>query len=629
MAPRNCTFVRHAKDGKSSVRRPLGAKTLSSAFNLDWITAEFTTSGNYDAMRPALSLQFLRPYIWKPAGPPNPAYLRFFHLARQQELEQANALKYPRLRHDHGPPMRIPDFREKYAHIQQGVVAEEEVTLHGRVESVRRAGSKLIFLDLKGEFERVQGICNFGKLVDGTTVHGLKDLARLLSRGDIISITGKATRTPTGELTIQATYLPRVLTPGLVPLPTKLVDEESRTQHRHLDMLVNRRTTDILRLRSYLIKYLRDFLHERGFLEFQTPILAGDAGGATARPFTVSAKAVSKDLSLRIAPELWLKRLVVGGVERVFELGPAFRNEGIDQTHNPEFTICEFYHAYANLADLISLTEDLIRGAAEHCQSLISTKLTSLPPVDLTPFQSPFQQAEFIPTLESALGFTLPNLTSPTALSDLLALLQQHKIPLDITNPPTTSLSQLLDRLAAEFIEPLSSSTPLFITHHPVCMSPLAKSFVCPKTGQHVSARTEIFMHGRELANMYEEENDPFEQRRKFVEQLRNKEFDGEEGEAGNKGGVVDESYVHALGSGLPPTGGWGCGVERLVMLFSGTRRISDCLSFGNLRNVVGLSAASAATHFEATASAVERGEKREGQAKETEQGKKASENAQ
>ncbi|KAJ4290743.1 mitochondrial lysine-tRNA synthetase [Collariella sp. IMI 366227] len=544
-------------------------------------------------MRPAPSLQFLRPYIWKPAGPPNSAYLRFFHLARQQELEQANALKYPRLRHHHGPPMRIPDFREKFAHIQQGVVADEEVTLHGRVESVRRAGSKLVFLDLKGEFERVQGICNFGKLVDGTTLPGLKELAKLLSRGDIISVTGKATRTPTGELTIQATYLPQLLTPGLVPLPTKLVDDESRTQNRHLDMLVNRRTTDILRLRSYLIKYMRDFLHDREFLEFQTPILAGDAGGATARPFTVSANAVSKDLSLRIAPELWLKRLVVGGVERVFELGSAFRNEGIDQTHNPEFTICEFYHAYANLDDLISLTEALIRGAASHCQSLISTKLISLPPLDLTPFQSPFQQAEFIPTLESALGFKLPDLTAPTALSDLLALLEQHSITLETTTEnSTTSLSQLLDRLAAQFIEPMSASSPLFITHHPVCMCPLAKSFVCPTTGQHVSARTELFMHGRELANMYEEENDPFEQRRKFVEQLRSKELDGE-GEEGK--GTVDESYVHTLASGLPPTGGWGCGVERLVMLFSGTRKIADCLSFGNLRNVVGLSAAGGA----------------------------------
>ncbi|KAH6853351.1 hypothetical protein B0I37DRAFT_440511 [Chaetomium sp. MPI-CAGE-AT-0009] len=544
-------------------------------------------------MRPTPRLQFLRPYSWKPAGPPNPAYLRFFHLARQQELEQANALKYPRLRH-HGPPMRIPDFREKYAGIQQGAVAEEDVTLHGRVDSIRRASSKLVFLHLGSEFERVQGVCNFGKLVDGTTVTGLKGLAALLKRGDIISIRGRATRTPTGELTIQATHLPEILTPSLIPLPTKFIDEESRMQHRHIDMLVNPRTRDILRLRSYLTKYLRDFLHERDFLEFQTPILAGDAGGASARPFTVSAKTVSRDVSLRIAPELWLKRLVVGGVDRVFELGPAFRNEGIDQTHNPEFTICEFYHAYANLPDLISLTEDLIRGAAAHCQALISTKLTSLPPIDLPTFERPFQQAEFIPTLQEALGFTLPTLTSPTALPDLLSLLKEHKIPVDAA----PDLPHLLDDLAATYIEPRSADAPLFITHHPVCMSPLSKSFTCPRTGQAVSARTELFMAGRELANMYEEENDPFEQRRKFAEQLAAKAADaGEAGGAARPEDVaaVDESYVRALASGLPPTGGWGCGVERLVMLFSGTRRIGDCLSFGTLRNVVGLSSAAAA----------------------------------
>ncbi|KAL2260801.1 hypothetical protein VTK26DRAFT_5099 [Humicola hyalothermophila] len=547
-------------------------------------------------MRPAPSLQFLRPYTWRRAGSPNPAYLRFFHLARQQELEQANALKYPRIRH-HGTPMRIPDFRVKYAGIEKGAVAEEEVTLHGRVQSVRRASSKLFFFDLKGEFERVQGVCNLAKFVDGTTVQSLKQLAKLLNRGDIISVRGKATRTPAGELTIQATHLPEMLTPSLVPLPTSLIDEESKTQHRHLDMLVNQKTTDILRLRSYLIKYLRDFFHARDFLEFQTPILAGDATGAAARPFIVSANTVSRDVALRIAPELWLKRLVVGGVERVFELGPAFRNEGIDQTHNPEFTICEFYHAYANLDNLISITESVIRGVAEHCQALIDTKLTTLPPIDVSIYTSPFNLVEFIPALQSALGFTLPDLGSPTALADLVAALKRHKIPLEVENadPSTWSLPQLLDHLAAAYVEPLSATRPLLITHHPVCMSPLAKSFVCPQTGQHVAARAELFMGGRELANMYEEENDPFEQRRKFVAQAGGGggDTEGLPGKGDGEGvAVIDESYLHALGSGLPPTGGWGCGVERLVMLFAGTRRISDCLSFGNLRNVVGLSAA-------------------------------------
>ncbi|KAK3985377.1 hypothetical protein QBC44DRAFT_335216 [Cladorrhinum sp. PSN332] len=559
-------------------------------------------------MRPTPRLQFLRPqhHSWKKplvGSTSKPAlHSRFFHLARQQELEQANALKYPRLQHNAAAPsMRIPDFRAKYDHIQKDTVVEEEVTLRGRIESVRRAGSKLVFLNIRGEFEHVQGLCNLGKLVDGTTVPEFKNIARLFSRGDIISVTGKATRSSTGELSIQATYLPQLLTPSLVPQPFKVEE----TLHRQIDMLVNRRTTDTLRLRSHIIRYLRDFFHERDFLEFQTPILAGTAGGAVARPFTMTSEAVKKDLSLRIAPELWLKRLVVGGVDRVFELGPAFRNEGIDQTHNPEFTICEFYHAYANLEDLISLTESLFRGVASHCHSLISSKLTSLPPIDLTRFESPFQQAEFIPTLESKLGFALPDLSSQTAHDDLVSLLSAHSIPLEKPIPQT--LPKLLDRLASTYIEPLSLASPLFITNHPVCMSPLSKSFLCPVTRQVVSARTELFIAGRELANMYEEENDPLSQRQKFAQQLKAREIDG----GGEGDPQVDESYVYALGSGLPPTGGWGCGVERLVMLFAGTRKISDVLSFGNLRNVVA-AGSNGSVEFKIGMAEEEEGEKEE-----------------
>lgn len=331
---------------------------------------------------------------------------------------------------------------------------------------------------------------------------------------------------------------------------------------------------------------MRDFFHDRDFLEFQTPILSENAGGAVARPFvTSSAEAQSKDIALRIAPELWLKRLVVGGVERVFEIGPAFRNEGIDSTHNPEFTMCEFYSAFSNLSNLMNQTEEFIAGLAEHCQGLISNKLGSLPPIDLTRYSRPFKKLEFIPSLESALGFALPDLAAEGAHEDLLALLEKHNIPLRTDNSP--NLAKLLDKLSGVYLEPHSASAPLFITHHPACMSPLSKGFLCPRTGQQVSARAELFAGERELANMYEEENDPFSQRRKFLEQVRNRDPADGDGDA-----VVDESYVQALESGLPPTGGWGCGVERLVMLFSGARRISDCLSFGTLRNVVGLSAA-------------------------------------
>lgn len=374
-------------------------------------------------------------------------------------------------------------------------------------------------------------------------------------------------------------------------------------------MLVNKEVVDVLRLRAEITKHMRDHFHSKRFLEFQTPILAENAGGAVARPFVTRATEFKdKDLALRIAPELWLKRLVVGGVDKVFEIGPAFRNEGIDGTHNPEFTMCEFYSAYTNLEDLIKETEELLSSLATHTQQLIATQLTSLPQIDVNKFKRPYTQIEFVPGLEEAMGIRFPKLSGEDALPEVLAILKLAGIVVPGEVPST--LPKLLDRLAAIHLEPRSFEEPVFITNHPACMSPLAKSFICPKTYQLVSARAELFVGGRELANMYEEENDPEEQRRKLAthRNLANKP-NGEIGisePAAQEATIpetteepdeweaspLDSSYIKALNYGLPPTGGWGCGVERLVMLFSGASRISDCLSFGTLQNVVGLSSA-------------------------------------
>ncbi|KAK2073907.1 hypothetical protein P8C59_008147 [Phyllachora maydis] len=513
------------------------------------------------------------------------------------------AVPYPRLQHE-GQAMRVPEFRERYRAVGIGTTAEDEVVLRGRIHSIRQASSKLFFFQFTSEFESVQALCNLGKLEEqGVTLADFKKCSKILQRGDIISIRGRATKTSTGELTIEATRLPQLLSPSLVPLPVKLGDDDTRMQSRHIDMLVNPSTADTLRLRSHIIKFLRDFLHQKGFLEVQTPILAEDAGGAIARPFSTRAhEFADRNLALRIAPELWLKRLVVGGMDRVFEIGQAFRNEGIDQTHNPEFTTCEFYSAYANLEDLISLTGELLEGTAKACMDLISEKLVSLPNIHVESYSRPYRRIEFIPSLEKALACRLPDLSSKTALDDVRSIVQARN--LDIPEPSTRTLPKLLDRLAGTFIEPCSAEAPIFITHHPVCMSPLSKSFTCPGTGQLVSARAELFMGGKELANMYEEENDPGTQRRKFVEQARYRDHQAVDPDDVV---VVDESYIRALESGLPPTGGWGCGIERLVMSFAGTRRISDCLSFGNLRNVVGLSAENRTSHTGSAAADMEK----------------------
>ncbi|KAL6813494.1 hypothetical protein GGI42DRAFT_339575 [Trichoderma sp. SZMC 28013] len=541
-----------------------------------------------------------------------------FKRHRQKELQEDQKSESP-LYPEAYPRLESSSIRKsvlEFLQESQHELSNEPVTLSGRIRSKRVVGSSLIFLDITNEFQKVQIMINKSKVASEqeSRVHKFRLLKNLIQVGDHISVTGIATRTNTGQLSLEARELPELLSPSMEQVPEKLTDPKTKMQERHVDMLVNRDVVDILRLRAEIMKRIRDHFHSKRFLEFQTPILAENAGGAVARPFVTQATEFrGKDLALRIAPELWLKRLVVGGVDKVFEMGPAFRNEGVDATHNPEFTMCEFYSAYTNLPDLIKETEELIYSLAKHSQELISTQLTTLPPIDLSKFARPFKQVEFIPALEEAIGIRFPKLTAEDgALPELLAILKLSGI--EIPGEVPTSLPKLLDRLAATYLEPMSFTEPILITHHPACMSPLAKSFLCPKTYQLVSARAELFIGGRELANMYEEENNPEEQKRKLAvhRSLVNKP-DGTvgfaepaalDGDAADTNAEVveaeedeweasplDQSYVKALDYGLPPTGGWGCGVERLVMLFSGANRISDCLSFGTIRNVVGLSA--------------------------------------
>ncbi|KAF7562959.1 hypothetical protein G7046_g1147 [Stylonectria norvegica] len=542
-------------------------------------------------------------------------HLSSFKKKRLSELREAQqgddpllAETHPRLEHDaehDAERLSVPEFIAKF-HVEP--FEESAVNIYGRIRSMRVVGSKLVFLDIVNEFQRLQVMVNKSKCFQGEDVrsHKFRMWRNMVEVGDHISVVGIPTRTTAGELTLEAHQLPELISPTMEQIPEKLTDPKTRMQERHVDMLVNPQAIDILRLRAEITKHMRDHFHSKRFLEFQTPILAENAGGAVARPFITRATEFrNKDLALRIAPELWLKRLVIGGVDKVFEIGPAFRNEGVDATHNPEFTTCEFYSAYSNLSDLINETEELLYSLAEHSHKLISTQLTSLPPIDLARFRRPFKQVEFVPALEEVMGLRLPKLSVETALPELIAFLKLAGI--HVPGEVPSSLAKLLDRLAAMYLEPMSFEQPILITNHPACMSPLAKSFLCPRTYQLVSARAELFIGGRELANMYEEENNSEEQRRKLNDHrnLVNMSsgevgFDnthelGEDTEPAydddEESAPLDQSFVKALDYGLPPTGGWGCGVDRLVMLFSGANRITDCLSFGTLRNVVGLSA--------------------------------------
>ncbi|KAL8774099.1 MAG: hypothetical protein Q9209_001207 [Squamulea sp. 1 TL-2023] len=387
---------------------------------------------------------------------------------------------------------------------------------------------------------------------------------------------GHPHRTARGQLSILVTQMPELLSPCLHEMPTDLQDPETRIRNRHVDFQVNRRSAQLLRFRSKIIARIRDYLEGKGYLEVQTPILANLAGGAVARPFqTHAVEFLDRHIELRTAPELWLKRLVLGGFEKIFEIGPCFRNEGIDKIHNPEFTTCEFYDAYVNLDKLMTTTERFISELITYTNQLTLKQLTTLSACDIS-IKTPFQRLDFIKNLESVMQIEFPDLKSPKAEAFITQIFKERGIRL----PESATLPRLLDRLASKYLEPLCQD-PTWIIHHPECLSPLSKSFVHPDTSQRVSARAELFIKGKEVVNTYEEENSPFEQRRKFEEQIKYRNEDNR--------AHIDENYLEALEWGLPPTGGWGCGVDRLVMLLSGTDRINDVLPFGNLRNVVSL----------------------------------------
>ena len=373
--------------------------------------------------------------------------------------------------------------------------------------------------------------------------------------------------------------MPEIVAPCLHHLPEKVENAEVLARHPHVHQLTNDEPGQLLRLRATVYDSVRKYLTGNSFLEVETPTFDVSAGGAIARPFeTVANELSNTPIRLRIAPELNLKRLVVGGQDRIFEIGRVFRNEGVDNTHNPEFSTCEFYEVGATLPSLIERTEEMICGIQSLTESLRATQFPSLQEPEHLNLQRPFAQLPFIPTIEKGAGRKLPDLSSSTATQDVMQWFSE--VGIDV--PPNPTLPRLLDTLAEYYIEPLCVD-PTFITHHPEALSPLSKSYICPETDQRIASRVELFINGPEYVNAYEEENSPFEQRRKFMQQL---EFHPETEQGGRE---VDESYLEVLEWGMPPTGGWGCGLDRLVMLFVNKKRIADVLPFGTLRNVVSI----------------------------------------
>jgi len=386
-----------------------------------------------------------------------------------------------------------------------------------------------------------------------------------LDLGDIVGLVGTPFRTKTGELSLRAVSI-RILTKSLQPLPEKwhgLTDVETRYRQRYLDLIVNPDVRDVFRTRSRIIGLIRDFMQQRDFLEVETPMMQPIAGGATARPFVTHHNTLKMDLFLRIAPELYLKRLVVGGFERVFEINRNFRNEGISIQHNPEFTMMEFYQAYATYRDLMDMTEEMICHVAQEVVG--SLKFTyGGKEVDLTP---PWDR---LTVREAIVKY---GKIDPAILEDRQQLLQVAAglgLELDKNIGHGKLLTELFDAVA----EP-QLWHPTFITEYPTEVSPLSRK---NDSNSEVVDRFELFIVGRELANAFSELNDPIDQRERFLKQLAEKEAGDEEAHA------MDDDYIRALEHGLPPTAGEGIGIDRLVMLLTDSASIRDVILFPQLR---------------------------------------------
>ncbi len=479
---------------------------------------------------------------------------------RQQKLDRIRSSgidPYPRRYHrSHTTGQAAARLKEMEAGSNQG--GEAAVSVAGRITANRPMG-KISFLDLRDGSGKIQ-LC-FYKSRLGEEQRGL---FRDLDIGDIIGASGRLFRTKTGEPTVEVTDF-ALLAKSLQPLPEKwhgLGDVDKRYRQRYLDLIANTEVKEVFRVRSQVINALRQFLNQRGFLEVETPVLQPSAGGALARPFITHHHALDHDFYLRIALELHLKRLIVGGFDRVYELGRIFRNEGVSTRHNPEFTMLESYEAYADYNDVMAGLEEMVYQVSQQVLGGSTVEFAE----NTIDFKPPWRRLTLRQAVKEYSGIDFESY--PDAGS-LRAEMMGRGMEVD----PQKGRGRLIDELISTLVEP-NLIQPTFLMDYPVEMSPLAKTK--PEDSRLVE-RFEAFAGGMEIANAFTELNDPVEQRERFSCQQREQVRD-EDAE------TIDQDYLLALEYGMPPTGGLGVGIDRLVMLFTGKPSIREVILFPQLK---------------------------------------------
>ena len=476
----------------------------------------------------------------------------------EQRLDSLNRIRargidpYP---HSYHPSHTI---REAMTLFEQQKESPQDISLAGRIMS-RRSIGKMSFLDIRDGSGKMQLSLRYDLL--GPEKYGfLQDI----DIGDIIGAKGRLFRTKSGELTLEVSDF-AMLCKSLRPLPEKwhgLADVEKRYRQRYLDLISNEESRSIFVLRSKIITAIRSFLDKQGFMEVETPVLQPHAGGALARPFVTHHHALDEDLYLRIALELHLKRLIVGGFDKVYEIGRTFRNEGISVRHNPEFTLLECYQAYSDYHDIMRLVEEILRYIMKEVMG--DTRLTRNG--QIIDLGLPWQRLYLREAIRDHCGIDFEDYPDAAALRTRMA-------ELGIEADPKKGRGRLIEELISTFVEP-NLIQPTFLLDYPVEMSPLAKR----KGGDdQLVERFEGFVDGVEVANAFTELNDPLEQRERFSQQLEERVAD-EEVE------IADEDFLQALEYGMPPTGGLGIGIDRLVMLLTGQQSIREVILFPQLK---------------------------------------------